>query len=172
MTTVAEDNNTQDWAADCDEKGWERVVRDGRDSGVVMMAAAAEHGGGGRQWWRWTATAMADDNSSRWRRGQMMTACKIKRAGYEEEGGGRAANNNGIRSAGQRAWNKNKEISLCKKTFSSDTVWYGLSGWSYHSCQKQTLFLLDLSVFGVCYMSPFWKYIWVTTVIYLVLPCM
>ncbi len=46
MTTVADDNNTQDWAADCNGEGQERVVRDGRDCGVVMMAVAVEDGGG------------------------------------------------------------------------------------------------------------------------------
>jgi hypothetical protein len=47
MATVAEDNDMQDWVADCDGEGRERVVSDGRDSGVVMMDAAAEYGGGG-----------------------------------------------------------------------------------------------------------------------------
>jgi hypothetical protein len=41
MTTVADNDNTHDWAADCDGEGRERAVRDGGDSGVVMMAAAA-----------------------------------------------------------------------------------------------------------------------------------
>jgi hypothetical protein len=47
MTTVADDNNTHYWAADCDGEGQERVVRDSRDSRVVMMAVAVEDGGGG-----------------------------------------------------------------------------------------------------------------------------
>jgi hypothetical protein len=47
MTTVADDNNTQDWVADCDGEGQERAVRDGGDSGVAMMAVAVEDGGGG-----------------------------------------------------------------------------------------------------------------------------
>jgi hypothetical protein len=46
MTTVADDDKTQDWAADCNGEGRERAVRDGGDSRVVMMAAAAEYGGG------------------------------------------------------------------------------------------------------------------------------
>jgi hypothetical protein len=46
-TTVADDHDMHDWAADCDGEGRERAVRDGGDSGVVMMAAAAEEGGGG-----------------------------------------------------------------------------------------------------------------------------
>jgi hypothetical protein len=46
MTMVADDNNTHDWAADCDGEGQEWAVRDGRDSGVVTMAAAVEEGGG------------------------------------------------------------------------------------------------------------------------------
>jgi hypothetical protein len=46
---VADNDNTCDWAADCNGEGRERAVRDGGDSGVVMMAAAAEDGGGGQQ---------------------------------------------------------------------------------------------------------------------------
>jgi hypothetical protein len=46
MTAVADDNDTGDWAADCDGEGWERALRDGGDSGVVIMAAVAEGGGG------------------------------------------------------------------------------------------------------------------------------
>ncbi len=45
---VADDNDTQDWVADCNEEGRERGMSDGGDSGVVMMAAAAEHGGDGQ----------------------------------------------------------------------------------------------------------------------------
>ncbi len=41
MTTVADNNDTRDWVADCNGEGQERAVRDGRDSRVVMMAAAA-----------------------------------------------------------------------------------------------------------------------------------
>ena len=48
MTTVADDDNTQDWVADCNGEGRERAVRDGGDSGVVMMAVAVEDGGVGR----------------------------------------------------------------------------------------------------------------------------
>ncbi len=44
---MADNDDTQDWAADCNEEGRERGVRDGGDSGVVMMAAAAEHDSGG-----------------------------------------------------------------------------------------------------------------------------
>jgi hypothetical protein len=40
MTTVVDNSNTRDWAADCDGEGREQAVRDGRDSGVVMIAAA------------------------------------------------------------------------------------------------------------------------------------
>ncbi len=47
MTTVADNEDTQDWEADCDGEGRERVVRDSRDSGVVMMAVAVKDGGGG-----------------------------------------------------------------------------------------------------------------------------
>jgi hypothetical protein len=47
MTTVAEDDHTCDWLADCNGEGRERAVRDCGGSEVVMMTAAAEDGGGG-----------------------------------------------------------------------------------------------------------------------------
>jgi hypothetical protein len=47
MTTVADDMDTQDWAADCDGEGRERAVRDSRDSRVVMIAVVVEDGSGG-----------------------------------------------------------------------------------------------------------------------------
>ncbi len=75
---MADADDTRDWAANCNEKGQERELRDGGDSGVVMMAAAAEHGGDGQQWQRWATTAMADDNSGGQQRQQMTTACKIE----------------------------------------------------------------------------------------------
>ncbi len=62
--TVADNNDTWDWAADCNGERRERAVRYGRDSRVVMMAAVAEDGGGGQKRWRWTTTA-ADDNGMR-----------------------------------------------------------------------------------------------------------
>ncbi len=62
MTTVVDDDDTRDWAANCYGKGQEQAVRDGVDSGVVMMAAAAEDSCGGRRWQRRTTTA-ADNNS-------------------------------------------------------------------------------------------------------------
>ena len=46
MTTVADNNNTRDWAADCNGEGQEQAVRDGKNSGVVMMAAVVEDGDG------------------------------------------------------------------------------------------------------------------------------
>jgi hypothetical protein len=46
---VADDNNTQDWVADCNGEGRERAVRDGGDSGVVMMAVVVEDNGGRQQ---------------------------------------------------------------------------------------------------------------------------
>ncbi len=59
--TVADNNDTCDWVADCDGEGQERAVRDGGDSRVVMMAAAA-----------------ADYNSEcRQRQRRTATACKI-----------------------------------------------------------------------------------------------
>jgi hypothetical protein len=74
MTTVADDDNTRDWAADCDgEQGQERAVRDGGDSGVVMMAAAAAD----------------DDSKGRQRQRRTATACKIGRRpmkGMEKSG--------------------------------------------------------------------------------------
>jgi hypothetical protein len=45
MMTVMDNNNTRDWAADCNGEGQEQAVRESGDSGVVMMAVAAEHGG-------------------------------------------------------------------------------------------------------------------------------
>ncbi len=47
MTTMAVDNDTRDWSADCNGEGLERAVKDGRDSRVVMMAAAGEDGSSG-----------------------------------------------------------------------------------------------------------------------------
>jgi hypothetical protein len=46
--TVADNDNTGDWAVGCDGEGQERAMRDGRDSGVVMMAVVVEDGGSGR----------------------------------------------------------------------------------------------------------------------------
>ncbi len=54
---VVDNEDTRDWAADCDGEGQDRAVRDGGDSGVVMMAAAAEDSGNGQQWQRRTMTA-------------------------------------------------------------------------------------------------------------------
>jgi hypothetical protein len=48
MMTVADDNDTHDWVADCNGEGQEQVVRDGGDSGVVMIAVAVEDGSGGQ----------------------------------------------------------------------------------------------------------------------------
>ncbi len=50
MTTVVDNEDTRDWATDCDGEGGEQAVRDSGDSGVVMMAAAAEDSSGGQQW--------------------------------------------------------------------------------------------------------------------------
>ncbi len=58
---MADDNNMQDWAADCNGEGRERVVRDGRDSGEVMMAVVVEDGGCKQQWQRRT-TIVAEKN--------------------------------------------------------------------------------------------------------------
>jgi hypothetical protein len=58
---VADNDNTRDWAADCNGEGRERAVRDGRDSGVVMMAV------------------VASDDDSEGRKQRMARACKIGR---------------------------------------------------------------------------------------------
>ncbi len=63
---MADDNDTRDWAADCNWEGREQVVRDGGDSGVVMMAAAAEDGCSGQQWKRWTTTAVDNNGMQDW----------------------------------------------------------------------------------------------------------
>jgi hypothetical protein len=59
--TAADDDGSQDWAADYDREGQERAVRDSGDSRVVMMAAAkmaaAEDSGSGRQQ-QWLAISM------------------------------------------------------------------------------------------------------------------
>ncbi len=51
---VADNNNMQDWAGECDGEGQERAMRDGGDCRVVMMAVAVEDGGGGERWQRQT----------------------------------------------------------------------------------------------------------------------
>jgi hypothetical protein len=97
-------------------------VRDGGDSRVVMMAAAAEHSGSGRGWRRWAMTAMADDNSGRSQRWQMTTARKIERqATRRKEEGGRQTTM-ALGQPGRECETKIKKLSLCKKTFSSNTV--------------------------------------------------
>ncbi len=119
---MAKDNDTQDWAADCDGEGRERAVRDGRDSGVVMMDAAAEYGGGGRRWRRRARTAIADDGSCGQQRRQMTAACKIERRTTrgEEEGGRQTTTTLG--QPGRKRETKIKKLSLRKKTFFIDTV--------------------------------------------------
>jgi hypothetical protein len=66
MTMVANDDNMQDWAADCDGEGQERAVRDGGDSGVVMMAVAVEDGGGRQRRRRRTTIAVEDNSMQDW----------------------------------------------------------------------------------------------------------
>jgi hypothetical protein len=70
------------------------------------MAAVSDNGNGGRQQ-RQTTKASDDDGTQDWA------------ADYKGEGGGLLANNNRIRPAGQRAWNKNKEIEFTQKDFFS-----------------------------------------------------
>ncbi len=66
MLTVADDDDMQDWAVDCDGEGRERAVRDGGDSGVVMMAVAVEDSCGGRRWGRRTMIAVEDNIMQDW----------------------------------------------------------------------------------------------------------
>ncbi len=122
MTTVADDDDMQDWAADCDGEGQERVVRDSGDSGVVIMAMAAEHGSGRRRWWRWATMAMADNDSGGQQRRRMTKACKIERQTTrgKEEGGWQTTMTLG--QPGRERETKIKKSSLRKKTFFSDAV--------------------------------------------------
>jgi hypothetical protein len=83
MTTVADDDNTRDWAADCNGEGQELAVRDVGDSGVVMMAVAVEDGGGGQRRQRWTMTAADNNGMQYWV------------ADYKENEQGRAARDGG-----------------------------------------------------------------------------
>jgi hypothetical protein len=66
MTMVADNDDTHDWAADCNGRGREQAVRDGGDSGVVMMAGAVEEGGGRQQRQRQTTTAANDSGMQDW----------------------------------------------------------------------------------------------------------
>ncbi len=89
MTAAADDNSSQDWVADYDGEGRERVARDGGDRGVVMMSAAkmavAEDSGCGRQRQQRRMTAV-DHNGT-----------QDRAAAYNREGREWAANNDGIR---------------------------------------------------------------------------
>jgi hypothetical protein len=112
--TVADDNNTPDWAADCDGEGREQAVRDGGDSGVVMMAAAAaDNDSKGRQQQHWMATACKIGRrpmKGTDKRGRQETA--ETQSGKDGCRGGRwrwwpttaADNNNG--NGGQRQWRR------------------------------------------------------------------
>jgi hypothetical protein len=120
---AVEDNGMQDWVADYDGEGKERVAREGGDSRVEMMAAAAEGGGGGQRWRRWMTTATADDDSGRRQRRRMMTACEIKRRttrGKEESG---RQTTKALGQLGRERETKIKKSSLRKKTFFSYTVY-------------------------------------------------
>jgi hypothetical protein len=66
MRRVADKDDMRDWVEQCDGEGRERVVRDGRDSGVVMMAAIVEDGSGGRQRQRQTTTVVDDNGMQDW----------------------------------------------------------------------------------------------------------
>jgi hypothetical protein len=119
---VADDNNMQDWAADCNGEGQERVVGDGGDSGVVMMAAAVEHGGGSQRWWQWVMTAMVDDDSGGGQRRQMMMAHKIKQWTMREKEEDGRQTTTALGQPDREGETKIKKSSLRKKTFFSDMV--------------------------------------------------
>jgi hypothetical protein len=87
MRTVADDDDTCDWAANCNGEGQERAVRDGGDSGVVMMAAVVEDGSGGRQRQRRTTTPADNNGMQDWA------------AGYKGDGQERA-----MRDGGDTEW--------------------------------------------------------------------
>ncbi len=63
---MADDSDTQDWVANCNEEGQEGVVRDSEDCGVVVMAVAAEDSGGGQRRQRRTTTAADDNDMQDW----------------------------------------------------------------------------------------------------------
>jgi hypothetical protein len=114
-------------------------------SGWLEKAETAEW-----QWWlRQTTMAVVDYDGEGGQRQRRTTKAadddgtQDQTADYKGEGGERVANNNGIRPAGQRVWNKNKEIEFMQKDFFQQ---YGLSGSSFWSRQKLTILLLDLSV--------------------------
>ncbi len=96
---MADEDDMQYWAADCNGEGQERVVRDGRDSGVVMMALAVEDGGGGQGWQRRTTIAAEGNGMQDWvadcdREGQERAASEGRDSGVvmlaaaEEDGSG------------------------------------------------------------------------------------
>jgi hypothetical protein len=64
MTTVADDDGTQDWVADYNGERQEQAARDGRDSRVAMIAAAVEDDIGGQQQ-QWQMSTMADNNGGK-----------------------------------------------------------------------------------------------------------
>ena len=66
MTTVVDNDNTQDWVVDCNGEGQERAVRDSRDSGVVMMTVAVEDGGGRQRRQRRTTIAAGNNVMQDW----------------------------------------------------------------------------------------------------------
>jgi hypothetical protein len=127
------------------------VVREGRDSGVAMMAAAAEHGSGGRQWGQWATTAMAENNSGGQQMRRMMATCKVEWQTMRGKEEGRQKTTTALGQEGHRECETNKEIKFTQKDFFQQ---YRLSSWNFCSRQKQTPFLLDLSVLyhliGVC----------------------
>ena len=82
----------QDWAADYDGEGQERVAREGGDSAVAM-----------RRWRQRTTMVVVDDDGNGGQRQRWMTKAadddgtQDQAADYEGEGGERTVNNNGIR---------------------------------------------------------------------------
>jgi hypothetical protein len=91
-----------------------------------MMAAAADHGGSGSQWQRKRTTAMADKERGGQQRQRMTTARKIGRQttrGKEENvRQTRTALDKRLMSLPGREHEKINKLSLCKKTFFSNTV--------------------------------------------------
>jgi hypothetical protein len=112
-----------------------------------MMAAEAEDGGSGQQWWWTRITATAADNSGGRQRRQTMMARKIRQQttkGKEKSGRQTAmALDKRLISPPGREHEKINKLSLCKKTFFSNTVC--LVGF-FCSRQNSQCPLLDLTV--------------------------
>jgi hypothetical protein len=73
----------------------------------------------------------------------MMTACKVEQQTTRGKEEGVRQTTTALGQPGRERETNIKKSSLCKKNFFQQ---YGLSGWSFCSLQKQTAFLLNLSV--------------------------